>query len=106
MRSLNTENQERLFGQSRTIAERTSNNHPSNVITSILMHLQVKKDMYSTTHGAVRTAAKGLPTFQGTVVPYSIAEKYKDNGQSHLERISPFLVCGKEVWTSLVDIYR
>ena len=67
MRSLNTENQERLFGQSRRIADHTSNKHPSNVITSILMHLQVKKDMYSTTHGAdtiVRTAAKGLPTFQ------------------------------------------
>ena len=106
MRSLNTENQERLFGQSRRIAERTSNKHPSNVITSILMHLQVKKDMYSTTHGAdtiVRTAAKGLPTFQGTVVPYSIAEKYKDSWQAHLERISPFLVCGKEVWWTSTD---
>ena len=35
MRSLNTENQERLFGQARVIAESCTNHHPDNVIPQV-----------------------------------------------------------------------
>ena len=43
-------------------------------------------------------AAAGLPSFNGTCISFELVNKYKDSWQSHLTRISPFLVCGKDVW--------
>ncbi len=44
LRSLNTESQERLFGQGRLIAEACTNHHPENIIPQIMMRLQAKQE--------------------------------------------------------------
>lgn len=46
LRSLNTENRERLFGLRSAIAEACTNHYPDNVIPQIMMHLQVKKEQH------------------------------------------------------------
>ena len=43
LRSLNTEGQERLFGQARTIAEACTNHHPDNAIPQLMLRLQAKQ---------------------------------------------------------------
>lgn len=48
LRSLNTEKQERLFGQARSIAESCTNHHPDNVIPQIMLRMQAKQEQRST----------------------------------------------------------
>ncbi len=55
LRSLNTENQERLFGQARSIAESCTNHHPENVIPQIMLRLQAKQEQ----HVAMLSVQKG-----------------------------------------------
>ena len=43
MKSLNAENQERLFGQARQIAKKCTNHQPQNVIPQIILRLQAKQ---------------------------------------------------------------
>ena len=106
LKSVNTENQERMFGQSRLIAEHTTNRHPDNIITSILMHMQVKNEIYKTTNSSetvVSVAATCLPEFNGTFVPLDWVNRRQDSWQAHLKRISPFLACGKGEWWTQSD---
>lgn len=69
LRSLNTENQERLFGQSRAIAETCTNHHPDNIIPQIMLRLQAKQEhrmaLTSVQKGdsQVSHVAKDLPPF-------------------------------------------
>ena len=82
MKSLNTGNHERLFGQSRRIAERASNRHPENVIMSIMVHIQ---EICFTTHGSessIRKLAVHLPDFDGTFLSHKFATKHKDSYQA------------------------
>lgn len=44
LRSLNTENQERLFGQARGIADACTNHHAENIIPQIMICLQAKQE--------------------------------------------------------------
>ena len=44
LRSLNTESQERLFGQGRLNAEACTNHHPDNVIPQVMLRLQAKQE--------------------------------------------------------------
>ena len=80
-----------------------TNRHPDNIITSILMHMQVKNEIYKTTNSSetiVSAAATCLPEFNGTLVPLDWVNTRQDSWQAHLQRISPFLACGKgELWT-------
>ena len=71
LRSVNTENQERLFGQSRRTAESVTNRHPANIITNVMLHMQAKQIDTCKVNGAtiVSKAAKGLPEYRGTHIP-------------------------------------
>lgn len=105
LRSINAESQEGMFGQCRRITERTTNRHPNNIMTQIMIRAQCKHSIYEKTRNSttiVTKAAAGLPSFNGTCVPFELVNKYKDSWQSHLTRISPFLVCGKDVWGVLM----
>lgn len=65
-KSINAENQERLFGQARRTAEATSNRHPENIIFTIILRLQAKKEAGHMLHSVneadsqVSRAAKNL----------------------------------------------
>jgi len=104
LRSVNTENQERMFQQMKQTAVRTTNRHPGNVVSSILLHLQAKQLAgqlsQSLEHGEsrVKKASVGVPPFSGTVVSRDFVRSRSSSWQAHLERISSFLVCGEGLW--------
>ena len=98
LKSINTENQERLFSKSRHIAEKASNRSPGNVITNILFRMQCNTRKSSNADTIVHKAAKSLPHFQGTQLPCEFVAKYNDSWQAQLQRLSPFLVHGKQTW--------
>ena len=106
LRSLNTESEERLFGQARKIAELCTNHHPDNVIPQIMLRLQAKQEqreiLTSVTNGdsQVSHVAKDLPPLPGTKVKSSYVKQREDSWQIHLQQISPFLVAGVDVWWS------
>ncbi len=80
-KSINAENQERLFGQARRTAEATSNRHPENIIFSILLRLQAKKEaghmLYSINEvdSQVSRAAKNLTQFNGSTFSKKFVKK-------------------------------
>ena len=104
LRSLNTENQERLFGQARSIAEACTNHHPDNVIPQIMLRLQVKQEQHQALlsvqkgDSQVSHIAKELPHLPGTTVKMSFIKQREDSWQLHLQQISPFLIAGEGVW--------
>lgn len=107
LRSMNTENQERLFGQARGIAESCTNHmhHIANVIPQIMLRLQAKQEqrqaLLSVERGDTQVShvAKELRTeLPGTSLKTSFLKHREDSWQNHLQRISPFLAAGEGVW--------
>ena len=103
LRSLNTESEERLFGQARAIADFCTNHHPENVIPQVMLRLQAKQEQHdglaSVKKGdsQVSRVAADLPQLPGTRVNTSFIQQREDSWQIHLQRISPFLVAGVDV---------
>lgn len=113
LKSINTENHERFFGQARRSATLTSNRTPENIIFNILLRLQAKRSAgnllnpIQNSDSQVRRAASNLERFSGTVISKSFTSTRNHSWQAHLERISPFLVHGKGVWwLETADDYR
>ena len=103
LKSVNSENQERMFGQCRQIAEHATNRHPENIIVNVVLRMQ-KKTIYQTnTDTIVSKAAESLPAFDRTHFPANFINKYKDSWQAHLEQISPYLLCGENEWWRKTD---
>ena len=104
LRSVNAEHQERLFGQARHIASSTSNRKPNNVIPTILLRLQARRDLgqllptFQATESQVQTASKAVPPFQCTKLPVSFIQKHTRSWQAHLVRISRYLLPGEGAW--------
>ena len=106
LRSLNTENLERLFGQARAIAEYCTNHHHDNVIPQIMLRLEAKQEqrtaLVAVQRGDTQVShvAKELPRLPGTTVKKSFIEHRADSWQLNLQRISPFLTSGVDIWWS------
>jgi hypothetical protein len=72
LRSLNTENQERIFGQARRIAETCTNHHPENIIPQLMLRLQAKQEQAALLPSIekadtqVSAIAQHLPQLPGT----------------------------------------
>lgn len=104
LRSVNTENQERIFQQAKTIARCTTNRKPENVIPSIMLRLQAKQlngKLSSTFEAAeteVRKVAKNVPEFERTCISSSFINSRSYSWQAHVERISHYLVLGEGKW--------
>ena len=107
--SVNTEAEERLFGQAKQLVIQASNRHADNVIFNILVRLQAKeligqnsvlhvlKDQYC----RVKKAAANVSSYQRTIVKPSLIESSLHSWQEHLKRISPYLVVGEGIWWSM-----
>lgn len=70
LKSVNTENQERFFGQARCTASLTSNRTSENIITNVLLCMQAKRTagrLLNPIKQAVRRAAASLSKFSSTV---------------------------------------
>ena len=104
LRSVNTEHEERLFGQAKQIALKASNRQPENAIFNIFVCLSASKvlgELKVSTQKQdtqVSRAATHLPSFQGTNIPKQFVQDHSPHWQAHLKRISSFLVHGVDVW--------
>jgi len=98
LKSVNAEHQERLFGQCRRTAESTTNKHPVNVISNVILRMQTKQFDSNIEDTIVSKAAKSVLEYKGTHIPLEFVQKHKDSWQAHLERISPYLLHGEGVW--------
>ena len=74
LRSVNTENQERIFSQAQKTATATSNRRPENIISSLVIRLQAKtvlKEVSATvqnSESSVSKASKQILPYKGTTV--------------------------------------
>ena len=104
LRSVNTENQERLFGQARRSASAASNRHPQNVLSTIILRLQAKAtfkdkpDAEKTADSIVSKAGTDVPRYRGTMISKSFSDAHQRSWQVHLKRISHYLIVNKGVW--------
>ena len=100
LRSVNTEMQERVFGQFKQITKSTSNQKPNGVLTNILIRWQEEAKAHCVTLSApeseISKLAQALPSKTNTVIPSSWLEH--SDYQAHLERISDYLYPGPNMW--------
>ena len=105
-RSVNTESQERLFGQARKIGEDCTNHHADNVIPQIMLRMQAKQEQreilasVKISDSQVTHVAKDMPQLASTCVKSTFIQEREKSWQIHLQRISPFLVLGEGEWWS------
>ena len=104
LKSINTENQERLFQQAKSIASKCSNRKPDNVISSVLLRLQAREisgklsNMYGKVESRVGSvASKSATSYYGTTVSKTFIEERPHSWQAHLSRISSFLI-QEQIW--------
>ena len=81
-----------------------SNRHPENIITTVLLRLQAKRDTGRLLHSVnaadsqVSKAATAVQTTDGSIIKKAFIAERQHSWQAHLERIRPFLVHGEGVW--------
>lgn len=95
LRSCNTEFEERLFGQANQVAQCCTNRQPDNVLQQMFIWLQV---LLSVKQTKVSRAAKGLGSYNGTIIPKSFVRSRMHSWEVHLKRIAPYLSKGEGVW--------
>ena len=104
MSALNTEDEERIFGQAKSITKSTSNYHVEQVIDNIITRVQVENALLHGTNNvdkeenSIRKLSKVAGNRYNTIIGYSMIEKYGPQFQAHLERISDFLLPGEGYW--------
>ena len=92
-----------MFGQMKQITKATSNNHPNNVITNVLIHTQEEGKTKNSTAIAIQESEVGkialtLGMRQNTVIPHNWCKAHPTKYQAHLQRISDFLAPGSGIW--------
>ena len=104
LRSVNTENQERLFDQARRSATAASNRHPQNVLYTAVLRLQAKAafksgiDAQLVADSIVAKAGGDVPKYSGTLISRTFILARERSWQSHLRRISHYLLHGTGKW--------
>lgn len=88
-----------MFGQYKAITKSTSNDHPNQITTNLMIRL-LKEQALSTSlpaqDGEVHKLAQTLPVKHNIVIPRSWLESV--HYQAHLERISDYLLSGPGGW--------
>ena len=112
LRSVNTENQERIFSQLRKTAMAATNRQPQNVVSSTILRLQAKAeyrnilDEVQKSKSRVAKAGKNVPKYSGTIITQDLLQGRFKSWQANLRRMSRFLEAGKGVWGKLPDGYH
>ncbi|KAL5517132.1 hypothetical protein EMCRGX_G002607 [Ephydatia muelleri] len=101
LRSLNTEIQERMFSQVKQISKTTSNQSTDNIVTNAIKRLHYEEgskheDTIAVQESEIEKLAKVTGPFTNTCFTIEIMKSA--SYQSHIERISDYLVCGPGVW--------
>ena len=103
-RSVNTENEERLF-KSAANAAKCTDRKPQNMLPTVLKRLKVKRaSKMGSIHSIcdqnsrIGSRAADLPNYAGSVFPPEWIKKRPFAWQAHLKRIAHFLIHGKGAW--------
>jgi hypothetical protein len=103
-RSVNTENEERLF-KSAANAAKCTDRKPENMLPTVLKRLQVKRESKMNPiqslhqqNSRIGSHAEGLPKYVGTTLKLEWIKKRLYAWQAHLKRVAHYLVQGKGVW--------
>ncbi|CAB3993101.1 Hypothetical predicted protein [Paramuricea clavata] len=101
-KACNVEEQEQIFNTITNITKSTSSYHPSHIIGNIFIRLQAEKQMQAfqgssslNQETSVSKLADSLLPYGNTIISGDIIKKHIRSWQSHLERISDFLLPGK-----------
>ena len=101
-RSINTENEERIFGQAKAITKATSCNRPNEVITNILLRVQMEQAAHDVMddrdESQVKKLSKAVGPRPNSVFSNALMVQFEAQYQAHLERIGDFLLPGEGVW--------
>ena len=87
----------------------TTNRQPKYIADNAMLRFQsqYKNDdrlnSFQVQDSEIKKQSKLLPTPERSVLPAIFLTKRQNLVQSHLERISDFLVCGKGIWWNIVD---
>lgn len=101
LRSMNTEQQERIFQQAKGITKGTSNNHPQHIISNILQRLHFERgseNVIATQESQIKSLSTALGPMENTIFPKSMLQNAAQHYQAHLEQISDYLIHGPGVW--------
>lgn len=105
MRSSNSEHEERLFGQAKNMVHMATNCQPVTIIPNILLRLQARQkkgDLHKAHKNLSSRISKQFETMKNTSLNSTVSDTFLSSRlsswQSHLVRISPFLVQGRDVW--------
>ncbi|CAC5371002.1 unnamed protein product [Mytilus coruscus] len=107
LRSLVTEQEEGCFGDLRRISENTSNRQPKTVCDNAVLRFTCqqssKQDSIYIQESIIQRIAKQTQAKPRTLIPSTILNKRPMLIQSHLERISDFILPGEGVWWHTED---
>ena len=101
---MNTENQERISQQAKTIALATTNRKPENVVLNAMLCLQAKQvngnlsSFFKSSDNGVKISSRNLPLHSRTEIQLRLLQSKLHSWQAHLERISHYLIYGEGVW--------
>jgi hypothetical protein len=107
-KSCHAEEQERVFNAVTNITQSTTSKRPGHIIGNVFLRIQAEKKMgaYHSDNSVTKqqahisNLAKSLPPLGNTVVPFVTLASSSSSWQAHLERISDFLIVGKDIWWS------
>ncbi|CAG2195361.1 unnamed protein product [Mytilus edulis] len=104
LRSLLPENQERTFGDLRSISVRTSNRQAKYVVDNCVLRFLAKQDSedqidsFEHQDSAISQQARLLPPRGNSIIPGQLIASRHRLIQAHCQRISDFLEVGINVW--------
>lgn len=103
LRSLIPEDEERTFGNLRSLAERTTNRQASYVVDTCMLRYLAREnknerfESFSKQESIISKQAHLLPPMTGSVIPSAILSR-QALWQAHCMRIADFLEVGQNVW--------
>ena len=106
LHSLNTENEERMFQQMKQITLTTSSRRPNDILKNALLRIQEESNVHTGVpqlESEIARLASALPVKENTVFSWNWISQHVMHYQTHLERISDYLQCGRGVWWDYCD---
>jgi hypothetical protein len=106
LKSIVPEQEERSFGTLRRISENTTNRQPKYIVDNAMLRIQFQStssdpsETVAKQNSTISKQAKLLPPQNETIFSKTMIQKYPLLIQSHLERISDFILPGHNIWWS------
>ena len=107
-----TEQEERGFGDIRSISERTTNRKPGQIIENCIIRFNAKQDnddrsdSFQKQDSSISSQSKLLPDRPRTLFSKSLLSNNAQLVQGHLSRIADFLLPGEGIWWHIDVIFH